>query len=45
MTYNLPYDERLEILDLIDLKTRTESGDFIQICKLVHGLEKMNWCH
>ena len=26
------------------LKTRRERGDFIQIYKIVHGLEKVNWC-
>ena len=28
---------------LIELKTRRERGDFIQIYKIVHGLEKVNW--
>ena len=38
------YEKRLEILGLTDLKTRREKGDFIQIYKIVHGLEKVNWC-
>ena len=41
---HLPYENRLEILCLTDLKTIRERGDFIQIYKIVHGLEKVNWC-
>ena len=33
----------LERLGLKDLKTRRERGDFIQIYKNVHVLEKVNW--
>ena len=38
------YEERLKRLGLTDLKTRRERGDFIQIYKLVHGIDKVNWC-
>ena len=41
---HLPYEERLKRLGLTDLKTRRERGDFIQIYKLVHGIDKVNWC-
>ena len=34
---------RLERLGLTELKTRRERGDFIQIYKIVHGIEKVNW--
>ena len=43
-SHHLPYEKRLERLGLTDLKTRRERGDFIQIYKIVHGLEKVNWC-
>ena len=43
-SHHLSYDKRLEILGLTDLKTRREMGDFIQIYKIVHSLEKVNWC-
>ena len=39
---HLPYEERLKILSLTDLKTRRERGDFIQINKIVHGIDKVN---
>ena len=42
-SHHLPYEKRLERLGLTDLKTRRERGDFIQIYKIVHGLEKVNW--
>ena len=41
---NLPYEEILKRLGLTDLKTRRERGDLIQINKLVHGIDKVNWC-
>ena len=44
-SYHLPYQERLERLDLTDLSCRRERGDFIQIYKIVHGLEKVNWSY
>ena len=43
-SHHLPYEKRLEILGLTDLKTRRVRGDFIQIYKIVRGLEKVNWC-
>ena len=42
---HLPYEERLKRLGLTNLKTRRERGDFIQIHKLVHDLEKVFWYH
>ena len=30
--------------DSKDLKTRRERDDFVQIYKLVHGIDKVNWC-
>jgi hypothetical protein len=42
-SYHLPYKERLERLGLTNLSFRRERGDFIQIYKIVHGLEKVNW--
>ena len=35
---------KLERLALTDLKKIREIDDFIQINKIVHGLEKMKWC-
>ena len=44
-SHHLPYEKRLERLGLTDLKTRRERGDFIQIYKIVHGMEKIHWCN
>ena len=43
-TFLTKKDFPYEILGLTDLKTRRERGDFIQIYKIVHSLEKVNWC-
>ena len=43
-SHHLPYAKRLEILGLTDLKAISERGDFIQIYKIVQGLEKVNSC-
>ena len=40
----LPYYEILERLGLADFSSKRERGDFIQIYKTVHGVEKVNWC-
>ena len=39
-SHHLSFENILLILGLTDLKTRRESGDFIQIYKIVHSLEK-----
>ena len=44
-SHHLSYQNRLERLGLTDLKTRGERVDFIPIYKIVHGLEKVNWCN
>ena len=41
-SHHLSNERRLERLGLTDLKTRRERVDFIQIYKIVHGLEKAN---
>ena len=41
-SHHLPYEKRLEILGLTDLKPRRKREDFMQIYKIVHGLEKVN---
>ena len=43
-SHHLSYENRLKKLGLTDLKTRRVRGDFIQIYKIAHGLEKVNWC-
>ena len=40
--HHLPYDERLKRLGLNDLRTRRERAD--SDLKLVHGIDKVNWC-
>ena len=42
---HLPYEKRPERLSLTGLKKRRERGDFIQIYKLVHDIDKVNWCY
>ena len=44
-SHHLPYVKRLEILGLIDLKNIRETGDFIQIFKILHSQGKVNWCN
>ena len=36
--------KKIKVLSLNDLKTIRERGDFIQIYKLVHDIEKVNLC-
>ena len=43
-SHHLPNEKSIERLCLTDLKTRRERGEFILINKIVHGLEKVNWC-
>ena len=41
---HLSYENRIKKLGLTTLEQRRHRGDFIQCYKLVHGLDKVNWC-
>ena len=39
--YLMRTDKKLE---LTTLEHRRHRGDLIQCCKIIHGLDKVNWC-
>ena len=40
----VPYDERLRILNLTTLDVRRVRGDLIQVFKIVHGFDNLEFC-
>ena len=38
---NLKYDDRPMALDLTNLNIRRKTEDLIQLCKIVHGIDKI----
>jgi ribonuclease P/MRP protein subunit RPP40 len=40
---NLAYEDRLVAMNLTTLETRRERGDLIQLYKLIHGFDCVNW--
>ena len=41
---HLSYENRIKKLGLTTLEQRRHRGDFIQCFKIIHGLDKVNWC-
>ena len=41
---HLSYEKRIKKLGLTTLEQRRHRGDFIQCFKIIHGLDKVNWC-